>query len=193
VNELFDHIIHLVVGGGLLIGLLTLGDRYFPRVDKFAVLIGFLILAGYVVWKIEGYRTEKRRGRLLAAAKKAAGETLRGFTFNDGSRGSFTPAGVIQSSNGLVIAIDAKQALVRLIRTGLYPGLGHDWIHELPATMDVDVADHPSCSKKGKPVPSLIFSSEEEDGFKVTAFELAADSVATAKAAVAKLRTQRRN
>lgn len=186
-RDFLVQVTYLVVVVGLLIGLLALKERYLPWLDWFAVTIAYAFLGSYAVWAIEGYRTRARERGLIAAARAAANETLHDFTFNDGSKGSFEPAGVLQAGTGLIIAIDAHHALVRFIRTGRYPGLGHDWIYELPPNQDVDVASHPSRRGKGEPVPSLVFSSEEEDGFHVTGFALASESTAPARALVAQL------
>jgi len=180
----------LLAGIATLIGLLATAGLHVPGGIVCGMLIGVAAVAP-VWWYSEFRRAPRLRRQRQMATVEATRLELPAITFNDGSTDRFRPTDVLRSEKDIVIAIDAHRMLVRMITHAEWPDEGIDWVYELPNNMDIDVADYPRRFRKGKKVPSLIFSSEEEDGFQVTGFALAPESIAPARALVAQLKRQR--
>lgn len=177
----------LLAGVALIIGLLAPAGLHVRGDIVYSMLIGLAAVAP-VWWYAEFRRAPRKRRERQSATVEAARRELPKITFNDGTTDRFKPTDVFRSENDIVIAIDVDRMLVRTISHAEWPEEGIDWIYELPGNMDVDVADYPSRSHKSRNVPSLIFSSEDEDGFHVTGFALAPECVAPARALVAQLK-----
>lgn len=155
------------------------------------------LLAVVVIWYIEFHREKLRREAELAALMAAAGETLRNLSFSDGGTGDFQPAGVIRTTGQFIVAVDPKRQLLRVITLVKPPLQPIDWVFALPNKLELDVALHPGShqARRGGPSQparlSLVFSEEQEDGFRTVAWPLAAESIPTAEQEVAALRANR--
>lgn len=180
----------LLAGIALVIGLSMTAGLHMPGGIVFSVLIG-LVAVTPAWWYAEFRHAPRMRWKRQRATVDAARQELPVIAFNDGSTDRFKATDVLRGDTNIVIAIDVDRMLVRLISNAEWPDEGIDWIHEIPGNMDVDVTDYPRRFHKGKKVPSLLFSSEEEDGFHVTGFALAPESVAPARTLVANLKRRR--
>lgn len=180
----------LLAGIAVIVGLLVTAGLHVPGDIVYSMLIGLVAVAP-VWWYAEFRWTPRKRLERQLATVDAARRELPKITFNDGTADRFKPTDVLRSENDIVIAIDVDRMLVRTISHAEWPEEGIDWVYELPGNMDVDVADYPRRFRKKKTVPSLVFSSEDEDGFQVVGLALAPECIAPARALVAQLKQRR--
>jgi hypothetical protein len=181
-----------VLGFLLVAAALTwLQAAWFHRANLPATELVTCLLAVVVIWYVEFHRVGTKRRRAGVATKQLVMQPLHDLRFDDGSQTDFIATGVFATAHGLIVAIDPKRSLLRVIAFAADRNRRVDWLCALPDNTDLDVAPHTSPRQPSRPVPSLIFSEEQEDGFKVIAWPLAPESVETARELVAELRAQR--
>lgn len=164
---------------------------WFHRANLPATELVTCLLAVVVVWYVEFHRAGAKRRRAGIAAGQLAMQPLHDLRFDDGNQTDFIPAGTVTIANGLIVAIDPTRALLRVIAFPHDRDRRVDWLCQLADNTDLDVGPHAPRNRPNQAVSSLIFSEEQEDGFKVIAWPLAPDSVETARELVAELRTKR--
>jgi hypothetical protein len=175
----------------LAAGTTLLQQKLFHHANLMTTEMITCLLAVIVIWYVEFYLARRQREQRIAGLMMSLGNTLQGLSFSDGSTGDFKPAGVIRSTGRMLLAVDPAHLLLRVVALANQPQPQVDWIFALPDNIELDVASHSRTGRPAQAVPSLIFSDEQDAGFRVIAWPLAPDSVATAERLVAQIRSKR--